>query len=235
MKCIAIDDEPLALSVVEDYVKRVPYLELIGAYENPFEALQVINRQAIDIVFIDINMPGLSGIDLVKSLQNVPQIIFTTAYSEYAIEGFELNATDYLLKPFGFDRFLKAINKANNPTFGTSTAHASDNTPSDFIFVHSEHHMIKISLDDIHYIEGYKEYVKIHTDADRPILTIRSLKSLVEQLGASLFIRIHKSYIIAIHKIQDIRNGKVKVKDKYLPIGESYKEVFNDIVLKGRI
>ena len=103
MKCIAIDDEPLALSVIEDYVKRVPYLELIGAYENPFEALPVINQQTIDIVFIDINMPGLNGIDLVKSLQSIPQVIFTTAYSEYAIEGFELNATDYLLKPFGFD------------------------------------------------------------------------------------------------------------------------------------
>ncbi|WKN43189.1 LytR/AlgR family response regulator transcription factor [Tunicatimonas pelagia] len=235
MKCIAIDDEPLALSVIEDYVKRVPYLELIGAYENPFEALPVINQQAIDIVFIDINMPGLNGIDLVKSLQSIPQIIFTTAYSEYAIEGFELNATDYLLKPFGFDRFLKAINKANNTSTRSTTASVSDSSPSDFIFVHSEHHMIKISLADIHYIEGYKEYVKIHTNADRPILTIRSLKSLAEQLGTSLFIRIHKSYIIAIHKIQDIRNGKVKVKDKYLPIGESYKEVFNDVVLKGRI
>lgn len=234
MKCIAIDDEPLALSVVEDYVKRVPYLELVGAYENPFEALQIINQQAVDIVFIDINMPGLNGMDLVKSLQKVPQVIFTTAYSEYAIEGFELSATDYLLKPFGFDRFLKAINKVNN-TLNTPTTFTSDNSPSDFIFVHSEHHMIKISLADIHYIQGYKEYVKIHTDAERPILTIRSLKSLTEQLGASLFIRIHKSYIIAIHKIQDIKNGKVKLKDKYLPIGESYKEVFNDVVLKGRI
>ncbi|MEM8966706.1 MAG: LytTR family DNA-binding domain-containing protein, partial [Bacteroidota bacterium] len=187
-----------------------------------------------DIVFTDINMPGLNGIDLVKSLQSIPQVIFTTAYSEYAIEGFELNATDYLLKPFGFDRFLKAVNKASQSNI-TSSSTSPESIPSDFIFVHSEHHMIKISLADIHYIEGYKEYVKIHTNADRPILTIRSLKSLAEQLGTSLFIRIHKSYIIAIHKIQDIRNGKVKVKDKYLPIGESYKEVFNDVVLKGRI
>ncbi|MEM8969633.1 MAG: response regulator, partial [Bacteroidota bacterium] len=182
MKCIAIDDEPLALSVIEDYVKRVPYLELIGAYENPFEALPVINQQTIDIVFIDINMPGLNGIDFVKSLQSIPQVIFTTAYSEYAIEGFELNATDYLLKPFGFDRFLKAINKANNTSAAPSATPISDSSLSDFIFVHSEHHMIKISLADIHYIEGYKEYVKIHTNADRPILTIRSLKSLAEQL-----------------------------------------------------
>ncbi|MEM6844072.1 MAG: LytTR family DNA-binding domain-containing protein [Bacteroidota bacterium] len=234
MKCIGIDDEPLALSVIEDYVKRVPYLELVGVYENPFEALQAVNQQVIDIVFIDINMPGLSGLDLIKSLRNVPQVIFTTAYSEYAIEGFELDATDYLLKPFGFDRFLKAVNKASQSNTTPSTS-SSDNSLSDFIFVHSEHHMIKISLADIHYIEGYKEYVKIHTNADRPILTIRSLKSLVEQLGNTLFIRIHKSYIIAIHKIQDIRNGKVKVKDKYLPIGESYKEVFNNVVLKGRI
>ena len=229
MKCLAIDDEPLALSVLKDYIARVPYLELQGVYENPFEALQVFNRQSVDILFVDINMPGLSGLEFIKSLQSPPFVIFTTAYSQYAVDGFELDATDYLLKPFGFDRFLKAVNKATKAPAVPSPA------PLDIIFVHSEHHIIKISLADIHYIEGYREYVKIYTHADRPILTIRSLKSLTEQLGATTFVRIHKSFIIAIDKIQDIRNGKVKVKERYLPIGDSYKETFHEVVLRGRI
>lgn len=236
MKCIAIDDEPLALKVLQDYIQKVPFLELVGVYENPFEALQQINSQEVDIVFVDINMPGLNGLELIRSLGSVPKVIFTTAYSEYAVDGFELDATDYLLKPFGFERFLKAINKATKthiPSDGAASL-AKEKTP-DFIFVNSEHHMIKISLAEIHYIEGYKEYVKIHTLQEHPVLTLRSLKSFEEQFDPEQFIRIHKSYIISIDKILDIRNNKVKVKDKYLPIGESYKGVFTEVVLKGRI
>ena len=235
MKCIAIDDEPLALKVLQDYIQKVPFLELIGVYENPFEALQQINSQNVDIVFVDINMPGLNGLELIRSLGSVPRVIFTTAYSEYAVDGFELDATDYLLKPFGFERFLRAVNKATKTFNSTpSTSPAKERSP-DFIFVNSEHHMIKISLADIQYIEGYKEYVKIHTQREHPVLTLRSLKSFEEQFEPEQFIRIHKSYIISIDKILDIRNNKVKVKDKYLPIGESYKGVFMDVVLKGRI
>lgn len=189
----------------------------------------MLNRQEVDVVFVDIDMPGLNGLELIKSLGNTPPVIFTAAYAEYAIDGFELDAIDYLLKPFGFERFLKAVNKV---TPGPRPAAVAS---LDFIFVHSEHHIVKISLADIHYIEGYKEYVKIHTEADRPILTIKSLKSLVEQLGTTSFVRIHKSFIIAIDKIQDIRNGKVRVNDKHLPIGNSYRDVFNEVVLKGRI
>ncbi len=235
MKCIAIDDEPLALSVLQDYIRKVPFLELVGAYENPFEALQDIHSLEVDIVFVDINMPGLNGLELIRSLGHVPKVIFTTAYSEYAVDGFELDATDYLLKPFGFERFLKAVNKASKTTLtGTGSTVIKDKS-SDFIFVHSEHHMIRISLADIYYIEGFKEYVKIYTPKEHPVLTIRSLKSFEQQLEVDQFLRIHKSYIISIDKIQDIRNGKVKVRDKYLPIGDSYREVFNNTVLKGRI
>lgn len=239
MKCIAIDDEPLALKVLSEYVNRIPYLQLVDTFENPFEALQTINSLTIDIIFIDIDMPGLSGLELVESLPNDPKIIFTTAYSEYAINGFELDAIDYLLKPFSFERFLKAVNKVNKSKTVVNQNHQSALTrfsdPADFIFVHSEHYMVKVLLNNIYYIEGFKEYVKIHTDKSKPILTIRSLKSLTEQLNAQSFIRIHRSYIISINKIQDIRNWKLKIKDRYLPIGDSYKEVFNEMVLKGRI
>ncbi|MEM6525421.1 MAG: LytTR family DNA-binding domain-containing protein [Bacteroidota bacterium] len=230
MKCIAVDDEPLALKVISDYIEKVPFLELKGTFENPFEALQVINNESIDIAFLDINMPGLTGIQLVKSLKKVPNLIFTTAYSEYAVEGFELDATDYLLKPFGFDRFLKAVNKIDH----TKPPQTTYREPSqNALFVQSEHRMIRLDIKDIYYIEGFKEYVKIHTDEKHPLLTLKSLKSLEEQLEPNRFIRIHKSYLIAMDRIQEIRNGKVKVREKYLPIGDSYKKRFNDMVLGG--
>ena len=234
MKCIAIDDEPLALKVIKDYVDKVPYLNLEGTFDNPFEALQYLSQQSVDIVFIDINMPGLNGLDLIRSLRKISNVVFTTAYSEYAIDGFELDATDYLLKPFSFERFLRAVNKCNRLEVPQNSESASNKFPN-FIFVNSEHRMIKVMISEIYYIEGFKEYVKIYTGEDQPILTIRSLKSFEEQLEPNSFIRIHKSYIIAIDKIQDIRHGKVKVNDKYLPIGDTYKEIFNESVLKGRI
>lgn len=234
MRCIAIDDEPLALSVLEDYVQRIPYLELKGVYENPFEALQFIQEEKIDMVFIDINMPGLNGLEFVKTLRHLPQIIFTTAYSEYAVQGFELDATDYLLKPFSFQRFLRAVHKAHR--IDTPSSHSPvPPQAEDYILVQSQHHMIKVPLKDIFYIEGFKEYVKIYTEPEKPILTIRSLKSLMEQLGAGMFIRIHKSFIISIDKIQSIRNGKVRIKERYLPIGDSFKGVFHEMVVEGKI
>lgn len=228
MKCIAVDDEPLALKVISDYINKVPFLELAGIFENPFEALQVMNNDTIDIAFLDINMPGLTGIQLVKSLRRIPNLVFTTAYSEYAVEGFELDAIDYLLKPFGFDRFLKAVNKVNHTGPWQSP---NDERTQNALFVQSEHRMIRLEIKDIYYIEGFKEYVKIHTDEKHPLLTLKSLKSLEEQLELNRFVRIHKSFLISIDKIQEIKNGKVKIKDKYLPIGDSYKKRFNDIVL----
>ena len=231
MRCIAVDDEPLALKVISDYVKKVPFLELIGTFDNPFDGLQLINKEAIDIAFLDINMPGLSGIQLVKSLKKVPNLIFTTAYSEYAVEGFELDAVDYLLKPFGFDRFLKAVNKIDHPHQHLPQQQVINEPSQKALFVQSEHRMIRVGVKDIYYIEGFKEYVKIHTDEKHPLLTLKSLKSLEEQLEPNRFVRIHKSFLISIDKIQEIKNGKVKVRDKYLPIGDSYKKRFTDIVL----
>lgn len=229
MKCIAVDDEPLALKVISDYIDKVPFLEMAGNFDNPFEALQEINSGAIDIAFLDINMPGLTGIQLVKSLKKIPNLIFTTAYSEYAVEGFELDAVDYLLKPFGFERFLKAVNKINPvQMIAQKPGHEGYQNA---LFVQSEHRMVRLEIKDIYYIEGYKEYVKIHTDEKYPLLTLKSLKSLEEQLTPNRFVRIHKSFLISIDRIQEIKSGKVKVKDKYLPIGDSYKKRFNDIVL----
>ena len=232
MKCIAVDDEALALEVITDYIDKVPYLELVATYENPFDALKAINSASVDVAFLDINMPGLSGIQLVKSLRKIPNLIFTTAYSEYAVEGFELDAVDYLLKPFGFDRFLKAINKIQPPDNSKNpptNAHSANNA----LFVQSEHRVIRVAMDQIYYIEGYKEYVKIYTDEKYPLLTLRSLKSLEEQLAINGFVRIHKSFLISKDKIEEIKSGKVKVRSKFLPIGESYKKRFQEQVLGG--
>jgi DNA-binding LytR/AlgR family response regulator len=233
IKCIAIDDEPLALELIEAHVKKIPYLQFCGAFDNPIKALSVLKNDEIDLIYLDINMPDLSGIDFLKGIQNPPLVIFITAYEQFAIQGFELQATDYLLKPVSFNRFLLAADRAlellklkGKPAAGK---------PTDFMFVKSEHNILKISFNDIHYIEGFKDYVKIFTNETKPVLTINTFKSLEELLPENLFIRIHKSYVIAIDKIKSFRNGKVLVKDKHIPIGDSYREVFNKKIVSGRL
>ena len=237
IKCVAIDDEPLALGLIESYIKKIPYLQLMGAYENPVQALMLLKEENIDLLYLDINMPDITGTEFFKSLKNPPQVIFIIAYDQYAIEGFELQALDYLLKPVPFQRFLSASDRALEyfKVRNHAGAEKSDTAESGkFIFVKSEHNLIKLSLDDIHYIEGYKDYVKIFTSQPRPILTITTFKSLEELLPKN-FIRIHKSFIISMDKIVSLRNGKVLLKDKHVPIGDSYKDVFQNRVIAGRL
>lgn len=237
LKCVVIDDEPLALGLIESYILKIPYLQLMGAYEDPFQALILLKEETIDLLFLDINMPDITGTEFFKSLKNPPQVIFITAYDQYAVQGFELQALDYLLKPVSFQRFLSASDRAleylkirKHPV----TERADPANLNNFIFVKSEHNLIRVSLEDIHYIEGYKDYVKIFTTHSKPILTITTFKSL-EQLLPKSFIRIHKSFIICVDKIVSLRNGKVLVKDKHIPIGESYKDVFQHKVVAGRV
>ncbi|MDN5211278.1 LytTR family DNA-binding domain-containing protein [Fulvivirgaceae bacterium BMA12] len=238
INCIIIDDEPLAIELLEEYVVKIPYLRLMESFENSFKALNFLKKNEVDLIFLDIHMPDFSGIDFFKSLQNPPKVIMTTAFEQYAVEGFELNAVDYLLKPFSFNRLLRATDKAydlmQKRPVGIPEKDQHQGV-EDYIFVKSTHNIIKINLCDIEYIEGYKDYLKVFTGEQQPVLTIKSLKSLENVLPHDAFVRIHKSYIVSINKIQSYRKGKVKIRDKYLPIGDSYRSIFNKTVLEGRM
>lgn len=237
INCIIIDDEPLAIELLEEYTAKIPYLRLMASFENSFKALNFLKENEVDLIFLDIHMPDFSGIDFFKSLQNPPKVIMTTAYAKYAVEGFELNAVDYLLKPFSFNRLLRATDKLYDlMQKGPVTVIERDQgRVEDYIFLKSTHNIIKVNLSDIEYIEGYKDYLKVYIGEQQPILTIKSLKALESVLPQDCFVRIHKSYIVSINKIKSYRKGKVKIKDKYLPIGDSYKSMFNKMVLEGRM
>lgn len=227
LRCIAIDDEPLALDLMEAYIQKIPYLQLKGLYNNALQALDLVRQQEVDLIFLDINMPDVLGIDFVKGMKRPPMIIFVTAHERYALQGYEVSAVDYLLKPVSFERFMVAAEKAYSNFINTAAFY-------DFIFVKSEHNVIKIELKNIHYIEGYKDYVKIITHEPKPILTITTFKAMEEMLPPT-FMRVHKSFIISVDKIISMRKGRILVKDKYLPIGDSYKEAFNKTVVEGRL
>jgi two-component system, LytTR family, response regulator len=227
IRTIAIDDEPLALALIEGHIKKISYLKFVGSFYNALDALPLIQNGEVDLICLDINMPDILGIEFIKTIKNPPKVIFVTAYDKYAVEGFEVSAVDYLLKPISFSRFLTAAEKVRDQL-------ASKQKRDDFIFVKSEHNVIRIELNTIHYIEGYKDYLKIYTDQPRPILTITTFKAIEDLLPAN-FLRIHKSYMVAVDKIISFRNGKVAVKDKQLPIGDSYREAFHRVVVDGRL
>jgi DNA-binding LytR/AlgR family response regulator len=227
LKCVAIDDEPLALDIIQTYVSKLPYLQLVASFNNPLEAIKTIKEEGIDLLFLDINMPDMTGLDFVRTMVSPPKIILVTAYNHYALEGFEVNAVDYLLKPFSFDRFLIAVEKVYSRML-------SPKNEIDFIFVKSEHNVLKVALSTIQYIEGYKDYLKIFTSEAKPILTITTIKAM-EAILPDYFLRVHKSYIISINKIISYRNAKVLVKDKYIPIGDSYREIFERATSRHRL
>jgi len=230
MNCIAVDDEPLALNLIEDFVKKVPFLSFTKSCKNAFEAIEIIQEEKIDLVFLDINMPDISGVELIKNIENKPLVIFTTAYSEYAVEGFELNAVDYLVKPFLFERFFKAVNKAyelyNLKNKKQPVQIADTNSiVQDYIFVKADYSSVKIYLKDILYLEGLKDYVKIHT-IEKKILTLITMKKIEEKLPSSNFVRVHRSYIIALDKIESIQRNRIIIHEKWIPVGNSYKTEF---------
>lgn len=235
MNCIIIDDEPLALELLEDNISRIPFLDLKAKFSNPIDSLSFLREEAIDLIFLDIQMPGLSGLQLLKTLSNPPMVIFITAYKNYALEGYEFNVVDFLVKPVEFDRFVKACEKAQqqfllmNPTIG-SLAKSS-------IFVHSEYSLVKVQLQDICYVEGLKDYVKIHlSTTSKPILTRQNLKAMEEKLGDRDFSRIHKSFIVSLDKVESFRKNIVQVNGVEIPLSDSYKEAFLEgIRSKGQI
>jgi two-component system, LytTR family, response regulator len=219
--CIAVDDEPLALELMETYISQVPGLELKETFTDAISAWGFLQKNTVDLVFLDIQMPDITGTQLARSLnKRQPMIIFTTAYGKYAVEGFNLDAVDYLLKPFDFTRFLESVNRVKEyKKLHDTVATANDDTA---IFVKSDYQNLRISTNDIQYIEGFDDYIRIHLTSGKSIFTLMSLKSIMEKLPESEFIRIHRSYIVSLKKIQRIYNQMVQIGEKELPIGKSY-------------
>lgn len=245
IKVIIVDDEPLAQDVLETYVEKFPELSLVQKCNNALEANEVLKNQDIDLMFLDIQMPQLTGIDFLKTLTRPPLVIFTTAYPNYALEGFELNALDYLLKPISLERFIKAVNKAveqiklqrNEPGSASSNAAEGGDHP-DYIFVKADKKLVKVNYHDIIYIEGLKDYVIIRMENQR-VITLQTMKSLEDKLPAPRFKRIHRSYIINIDKINAIVGNMVEVMEKnqakHLPIGKNYRDELNDMIEKNKL
>ncbi|MEI8049702.1 MAG: LytTR family DNA-binding domain-containing protein [Bacteroidota bacterium] len=230
--CIAIDDEPLAVKKISAYIQKTPFLELVAECRNAFEAMEIINNRAIQLLFIDINMPDLNGMEFVKSLASKPYIVFTTAYSEYAVEGFQVDAADYLLKPITYSSFLKAANKVKNLIdLNASNQKESIKATASHLFVKSEYKLIRIELDDIKYVESQHEYVKIHLVNSIPVMTQLSMKTIEEQLPSDRFMRVHRSYIVHLKKISVIERNRIVFDGKvYIPVSEQYKEKFQEYV-----
>ncbi len=226
LNCIAIDDEPLALKLVSNYVSRLSFLQLVRTFEDAISGAEFLRYHAIDVLFIDINMPDITGLDLVRSLETKPIIIFTTAYRNFAVEGFELEAVDYLLKPISFERFEKAAHKAAE-FYRYKNGHQNEKNHAS-IYVYSEYRMVKIEVSEIEYLESMQDYVKIHLSDGKRILTLMTMKALLEKLPADHIKRIHRSYAVAINKILSVQNKKVFLKDAELPVSDSYTDLIKD-------
>lgn len=227
IKALIIDDEPLARNVIKEYSKKIPSLNIIGECGDAICAHQFMQNNQVDLIFLDINMPKLSGIEFLKTIKNPPLVIFTTAYSEYALDGFELNVIDYLKKPFSFERFCKAFFRAEELLLLKESANKSESVEnsSDFIFVKSDKKTIKVNISDIQYIEGLGDYIKLFTN-DKKLVTNLSMKKIEALLPSSQFYRIHKSYIISLDKIELIEGNMVKINSMKLPIGNNYRQEF---------
>ncbi len=224
LNCIIVDDEPLAREILVDFAGRVPFLKVTAQCKNAFEAMEALKSHPVELIFLDIQMPDLTGIQLYQSLAEKPMVIFTTAYSNHAVEGFEVDAVDYLVKPFSFQRFVKAVNKAEALRNMKQTNRASV-VPSDFIFVKDGNKTVKIVLGEVQYLEGMKDYVKIVLP-DRYILTLISMQKILDKLPADQFVRIHRSYIVPLSKIDRIERNRIVIGEKWIPIGKNYKEDF---------
>lgn len=242
LNCIVVDDEPLALDILQDYISKVPFLNFVKRCENPIEALQIVQAGGVDLVFLDIQMPELTGIQFLKIAGNKCHYILTTAYPQYALESYDLNVSDYLLKPIAFDRFYKAVEKVHNqfkpveqptsaaqPIITPAPFSAPANPVQDYIFVKTEHKIQKIYLHDILFIEGLKDYISIFTKAER-VITLQSMKKMEEALPQSQFIRVHKSYIVAVDKIESIERSRITINQKIIPVGDTYRDEFFRVI-----
>ncbi len=239
IKVIIVEDEPLAQDVMVSYVEKIPNLKLVGTCSNVFEANSVLSKETVDLMLLDIKMPQMSGIEFLKTLDKKPKVIFTTAFPNYAVEGFELDAVDYLLKPISLERFMKAINKVTSQ-LGLEQAGGAESKPeADFFFVKADKKLIKVMYNDILYVEGLKDYVMINLESRSKIVTLQTMKSLEKKLPAHLFQRIHRSFIVAIPRITAVIGNMVEIKEKgaakHIPIGKNYRDEVLKIINKNRL
>lgn len=239
--CLIVDDEPMARKLMEQYVAKVPYLQLVQSCASPLAAIEVLQQNAVDILFLDINMPEITGLTLLKVLQKKPLVVLTTAYSEYALEGYELDVADYLLKPITFERFLKSVEKvttrlqsASPPTVPASPTAENREEDLPYIFVKDGTKLVKIQMSDILYIEGLKDYVGICTKTKK-IVTLQTMKALEAELPEHRFIRIHNSYIVAYDAIEAIERDRVQIGEVFLPVSESYRKEFREFLEKHQV
>ncbi|MBR5333102.1 MAG: response regulator transcription factor [Muribaculaceae bacterium] len=229
LKCCVIDDEPLASQLIGSYVEKTPILQLVGTYSSAQEAVKVILENQVDIVFLDIEMPQLNGMEFAKIIPTTTRIIFTTAYDQYAIQGFKVNALDYLLKPINYDEFLNAVNKALQ-WFELQNNCVNHPTSNDYIIVKSEYRLVQIPTADILFIEGLKDYVKIYiVDEQKSVLTLMNMKTLEQSLPSS-FLRVHRSFIVNTNRIKIIERNRIVFGSKYIPVSDTYKQAFSDYV-----
>ena len=227
IKCISIDDEPLALQQLNAYIEKIPYLKLVESCSNAIKALEILENIKVDLMFVDINMPDLNGLEFVKSLTQKPLLIFTTAYSEYALEGFKVDALDYLLKPFSFAEFSKAANKARTQFELMQKVPEKIESNDEFLFIKSEYKLVRINLNDIIYIEGMKEYIRIHLSNEKPVMTLLSMKAMEAKLAGNSFMRVHRSYIVNLKKVNTVERFTIVYGNKTrIPVSDNYKEKF---------
>ncbi len=232
INCIVIDDELPAIEQMEEYITRIPFLNLLGSFDNAIEPINFLKSNSVDLIFLDIEMEGFTGLQLIKTLQHKPKIVLTTAYDQYAIEAFDLNVSDYLLKPISFERFIKAIDKIFDSY--TETNIKTSNEPvykRDYFFVKTEFRMQRVDFKDILFIEGMNEYLRINTTKEK-IMTLQNFKSLEEILPKNNFVRVHKSYMVAINKIDCVEKNRIKIGEKLIPVSNTYKDAFYLILNK---
>jgi len=238
LRCIAIDDEPLALAQITSYISRVPCLELVGRCRDAREALDVLQSAQVDLMFVDINMPDLNGLDFVRSLPQSPKVIFTTAYSDYAVEGYKVQAVDYLLKPFSLSDLEAAVERARQRIEAESAAQGFEPRPESSaiardgcFYVKNDYHITRICIDDIRYVEGMGEYVRIFVDGqDRPVMPLLSMKRIEEVLPPGRFMRVHRSYIVNLAKVTDLSRQRILFGDVQIPVGDSFRQAFLDYI-----
>ncbi len=230
INCLLIDDEPLALQLLEDFVRKTPYLKLAGKFEEPLQALPLIESQRVELLFLDIKMPDITGIEFFRSLSYKPEVIFTTAYSEYAIDGFELKAMDYLLKPVSFEKFITAVNRVKEYIEYRNNREAKNR---EYFFINVSHKLHKIFYNDILYLEGYKDYTKVYlTGATSPLLILHNLKYFEDLLDQHEFIRIHRSYIVPLAKVNTASRKSVTIQSTSLPVSDNYRDGFFAVIEK---
>lgn len=231
IRTIAVDDEPLALQLVTGYIKKTPGLELTGSFDNPQEALEFVISEKVDLIFIDIQMPDLTGIEFTRTLTGGAKVVFTTAYEKYAIEGFRLDVADYLLKPFSYDEFLKAVGKAARLIRIEQGEQVKVESNSEFLFLKSDYKIRRINFNDILYIEGLKDYVKVYTAGEsKPVLSLITMKLLETKLPPAKFMRVHRSFIVNLERIETIERSRIVFGKTYIPVSEQYKDKFQEFV-----